>query len=79
METFLKISLQVDRGGPLVCENPSTGSYTLAGVSSSGGVCQASQVITVYTNIRSYVEWTYSILQRPLPAEATESSSELKF
>ncbi|CAG7831117.1 unnamed protein product [Allacma fusca] len=52
----------VEAGGPLICENEQTGSYTLAGIFGWGNAC--GDEVGVYSSVTSHAEWIYSVMQR---------------
>ena len=51
-----------DGGGPLACQNPTTGQYELAGMTSWGIDCGKKDIPGVYAKVSVVSEWITNIL-----------------
>ena len=54
---------QGDSGGPLVCQNHTTLSFELHGVTSFGVGCALPQSPAVYARVTQFLEWINSTMQ----------------
>lgn len=66
-----------DGGGPLVCQNPDTGYYELAGITSGGLGCGGANLPGFYANVAFFIPWLESIVfldQNPHQQEQASSS-----
>nr|XP_045600885.1 uncharacterized protein LOC123759697 isoform X3 [Procambarus clarkii] len=69
-----KDACEGDGGGPLACQDPTTGDYVLTGITAWGIGCGQKDVPGVYVDVQHFREWVNGIINKEHQQEQQQSA-----
>ncbi|XP_069174524.1 uncharacterized protein [Procambarus clarkii] len=69
-----KDTCEGDGGGPLACQDPTTGDYVLTGITAWGIGCGQKDVPGVYVDVQHFREWVNGIINKEHQQEQQQSA-----